>query len=122
MPKQLSRATPMSQNRNEQSAKHQTQALSPSTPPMTKAGIRLAGKEGNAPLSQAGNEGRTDQACEKEENMTYDHKKKQSTTTDLEDRYKGIIRQAHASYTQESRGNMTIMRETENIKRPKWNF
>ena len=42
MPKQLSRATPMSQNRNEQSAKHQTQALSPSAPPMTKAGIRLA--------------------------------------------------------------------------------
>lgn len=84
MPQKLFRAMPMSQNRNEQRAKHQTQALSPSAPPMTKAGIRLAGKEGNAPLSQAGNEGRTDQACEKEENMAYDHKKKQSTTTDLE--------------------------------------
>ena len=52
---------------------------------MTKAGIRLAGKEGsNAPLTQAGNEGRIDQACEKEENMTQDHRKKQSTTADLE--------------------------------------
>lgn len=61
-----------------------TQALSPSAPPMKKVGIRLAGKGGNAPLSQAGNERWIDKACEKEENMTYDHKKKQSIATDLE--------------------------------------
>lgn len=84
VPQKLSRAKPMSQNRNEQSAKHQDTGPFFFSPSNQKVSIRLAGKGGNAPLLQAGNERWIDQACEKEENMTYDHKKKQSIATDLE--------------------------------------
>ena len=62
--------------------------------------------------------------------MTYDHKKKQSIATDLEvtdikelsdkDNKTDIINMFHKF--RKVGGNMSIMREMEAIKKPKWNF